>query len=262
MSERSSGGASRESRPLRDTDHAAVLKTRIESRTASIAIVGMGYVGLPLAKAALDAGLSVIGIDIDAERVRKLNDGQSHVRHVSSGLIAEAVAARRLCATTDFVAIAEADAVVICVPTPLTRNREPDLTFIVRTAKAILPHLRRGHLVVLESTTYPGTTSDVLKPILEGGGLRSGTDEGRRSSVGGFGRECVAPVASTNEGWRRRRSPCRMRQGGSLSRRCAPAVQSAICPRSGRAERRLHDRWYEPVARVSQFVLPKMEIPS
>ncbi|MFL5120776.1 MAG: nucleotide sugar dehydrogenase [Microvirga sp.] len=176
MSEASSGGASRESRPLRDTDHAAVLKTAIESRTASIAIVGMGYVGLPLAKAALDAGLSVIGIDIDPERVRKLNEGQSHVRHVSSGLIAEAVAARRFYATTDFVAIAEADAVVICVPTPLTRNREPDLTFIVRTAKEILPHLRRGHLVVLESTTYPGTTSDVLKPILEAGGLLSGTD--------------------------------------------------------------------------------------
>src|SRR3954462_3157702 len=109
MSEGSSGGASRESRPLRDTDHAAVLKTRIESRTASIAIVGMGYVGLPLAKAALDAGLSVIGIDINRERVRKLNDGQAQFRHVLSGLIAEAVAARRFYAPTDFATIAEAD---------------------------------------------------------------------------------------------------------------------------------------------------------
>jgi UDP-N-acetyl-D-glucosamine dehydrogenase len=176
MSEGSSGGASRESRPLLETDHAELLKTRIESRTASIAIIGMGYVGVPLAKAVLDAGLSVIGIDIDRERVRALNDGKSHVRHVSSVLIAEAVAAHRFYATTDFASIADANAVVICVPTPLTRNREPDLAFIVRTAREILPHLRRGHLVVLESTTYPGTTSGVLKPILESGGLRSGTD--------------------------------------------------------------------------------------
>lgn len=154
------------------------LLARIAARQARVGIVGLGYVGLPLALTFCGrGGLAALGIDIDPEKARAIAAGQSYLRHIDAGTIAEAVRARRLEATTEFSRVAECDAVIVCVPTPLTRQREPDLTYVLRTAQAIAPRLRRGQLVVLESTTYPGTTEEVVKPILEdGSGLVTGSD--------------------------------------------------------------------------------------
>nr|WP_188612686.1 nucleotide sugar dehydrogenase [Chelatococcus reniformis] len=136
----------------------------------------MGYVGLPLTLAAHRAGFSVIGFDIDPAKVDGLNAGRSHLSSVPQPRVAAMVEAGRFTATGDYGRIADADTILICVPTPLSRHREPDLSFIRATAAAIAPRLRRGQLVVLESTTYPGTTRDVLKPILETSGFKVGQD--------------------------------------------------------------------------------------
>jgi len=152
------------------------LADRIEDRDAVVGIVGMGYVGLPLAHAFWECGFRVLGFDIDAEKVEALQDGRSYIKHIPSDQVAEMRRGDRFAATTDFSRLGETDAILICVPTPLTEMREPDLTFLQRTAEQMQPHLRQGQLVVLESTTYPGTTRDVLRPILEGGGLAAGED--------------------------------------------------------------------------------------
>jgi UDP-N-acetyl-D-glucosamine dehydrogenase len=154
----------------------ANLVERFRARQATVAIVGLGYVGIPLALAAVRAGFSVIGLDIDAPRVAQINRGESFIKHIPASAMAEAVGTSRFSATTDMARLTDADAILICVPTPLTRHREPDLSFVVNTTKGIAGHLRPGQLVVLESTTYPGTTTGVMKPILEQGGLRSGRD--------------------------------------------------------------------------------------
>ena len=141
-----------------------------------IGIIGLGYVGLPLALAAAAAGYRVVGFDIDAAKVESLRAGRSYIKHISEADLRAATAAGRLDATTDFARLGAVDAIIICVPTPLTAHRAPDLTYVIRTTEAIVPHLRRGHLVVLESTTWPGTTEEVMKPILERTGLKSGED--------------------------------------------------------------------------------------
>jgi UDP-N-acetyl-D-glucosamine dehydrogenase len=146
------------------------------NKTAVIGIVGMGYVGMPLALAAVDAGFRVIGFDIDPEKIASIEAGKSYIQHIAGHDIASAVKKGRLRATAQFEQVREADAVIICVPTPLTSHREPDLSYIVNTTEAIAPYLRKDHLIVLESTTWPGTTAEVMKPILERGGLRSGKD--------------------------------------------------------------------------------------
>jgi UDP-N-acetyl-D-glucosamine dehydrogenase len=147
-----------------------------KSRRATIGVIGLGYVGMPLALLGANAGFQVIGFDIDAARVEQINRGQSFIKHISQDLIASAIKAGTLKATADFDRLGEPDAVLICVPTPLTKHREPDLSYVIETARSIAPRLRRGQLIVLESTTYPGTTGDVVKPILEATGLRSGRD--------------------------------------------------------------------------------------
>jgi UDP-N-acetyl-D-glucosamine dehydrogenase len=152
------------------------METLYRERRAVLGIVGMGYVGLPLALAAAAAGYRVVGFDIDPQKVEELNAGKSYIKHVRSEQIAAAVREKRLRATTRFEEVSAVDAIIICVPTPLTSHREPDLSFVERTAEAIAPHLRKGHLVVLESTTWPGTTTEIVKPILERTGLRSGED--------------------------------------------------------------------------------------
>lgn len=154
----------------------AELVGRIARRRYTIGIVGLGYVGIPLALAAVKADFQVLGFDIDAARVALVNRGESFIRHIATEAIAAAARSGRFEATTDFSRIGEADAVLIAVPTPLTKQREPDVSFIEGTGRAIAPGLRRGHLVVLESTTWPGTTDEVLRPILETSGLRSGVD--------------------------------------------------------------------------------------
>lgn len=133
----------------------------------TIAVIGLGYVGLPLSLVAAQAGFNVLGFDVSSERVVGLNRGEPFIRHLRQDAVADAVRSDRFSATTDFSRLGEADAVIICVPTPLTHHGEPDLSFIRRTVAAIARTLRRGQLIVLESTTYPGTTIEVVKPILE-----------------------------------------------------------------------------------------------
>ena len=145
-------------------------------RKAVLGIVGMGYVGLPLSLAAAAAGYQVVGFDIDPQKIALLNGGKSYLKHIKSDRIATAVCEKRLRATTDFSEVKTVDAIIICVPTPLTPNREPNLSFVEHTAEAIAPYLRKGHLVVLKSTTWPGTTTEVVKPILERTGLKCGED--------------------------------------------------------------------------------------
>ena len=143
----------------------------------TIAIIGLGYVGLPLALQFSRSGATVIGIDIDPAKVDALKQGRSYIKHITPEAINEQFAAGRLSATTDFAAVQRADAVIICVPTPLNKNREPDISFIVSTGEALAPHLRPGVLVALESSTYPGTTDEDLRGVLEAGsGLTAGRD--------------------------------------------------------------------------------------
>ncbi|MCP5524677.1 MAG: nucleotide sugar dehydrogenase [Verrucomicrobiales bacterium] len=143
----------------------------------SLGIVGLGYVGLPLSLQFARSGLEVTGIDVDPAKPEAINSGRSYIQHIQSADIAEMVEAGRLTATTDFGVVANLDAVVICVPTPLNRNREPDISYVLKTGCAIAPHLKRGMLVVLESTTYPGTTDEELRRVLEeGSGLVAGKD--------------------------------------------------------------------------------------
>jgi UDP-N-acetyl-D-glucosamine dehydrogenase len=142
-----------------------------------IAVIGLGYVGLPLSLQFARAGVGVLGLDIDSSKVESLNAGRSYIKHIESSAIAEAAKSGRFSATTDFSRLREVEAAIICVPTPLNKNREPDLSFIVQTGQAMAPHLHKGMLVVLESTTYPGTTEEELRPVLEtGSGLKAGSD--------------------------------------------------------------------------------------
>jgi len=152
------------------------LLARIREKKATIGIVGMGYVGLPLAMAFNDKGFPIIGFDIDARKVRQLQGGSSYIKHIPSGKIAALTESGKFEATTDFSRAAAADALLLCVPTPLTHQREPDLTYIARTMDALLPHLRPGQLLVLESTTYPGTTREYLNGPVAKRGLRAGED--------------------------------------------------------------------------------------
>ena len=137
-----------------------------------VAIIGCGYVGLPLALRFAEAGHKVTGFDTDPEKVRMLNAGKSYIDHIPQTKIQQFVNSRHFNAVTDFSKLREADAILICVPTPLNEYREPDLSYVENTAKAIQPHLAKGQLVVLESTTYPGTTEELVLPILEKSGLR------------------------------------------------------------------------------------------
>jgi len=152
------------------------IRRRIERREARVAILGLGYVGLPLAMEFVRAGFDVTGFDVDAGRVAALNAGKSHVGDVPASAVRSAVRSRRFRASTDFDLLKSADAVSLCVPTPLGKTRDPDMSFVEGAARAVAARLHPGMIVVLESTTYPGTTSEVLLPLLEGGGLRAGKE--------------------------------------------------------------------------------------
>jgi UDP-N-acetyl-D-glucosamine dehydrogenase len=145
--------------------------------TMNIAIVGLGYVGLPLSLQFARSGVKVLGLDIDPPKVEAINKGQSYIKHIEGSAVQEQVNAGRMAASTDFSRVKDVQAVIICVPTPLNKNREPDISYILETGKAIAPHLSRGTLVVLESTTYPGTTDEDLLKVLEAGSkLKAGVD--------------------------------------------------------------------------------------
>ncbi|MDM5177345.1 nucleotide sugar dehydrogenase [Massilia sp. DJPM01] len=155
--------------------HLAQLIDKLDRRSAVIGIIGLGYVGLPLSLRYAEAGFRVLGIDIDPAKVARLNAGASYIEHISTTAIGAALAAG-FEATSDFARAAGADALIICVPTPLNAYREPDLSFVLATADALLPHLRAGQVVSLESTTYPGTTDEELRPRLASRGLTVGED--------------------------------------------------------------------------------------
>lgn len=143
----------------------------------SIGVVGLGYVGLPLSLQFCSKGGQVFGLDIDQAKVDRLNRGESFIHHIPSDIVAQEVRSGRFLASSDFSKVSGCEAVIICVPTPLNKNREPDISYILATGKAIAPHLRKGMLVVLESTTYPGTTDEDLRKVLEAGsGLVAGKD--------------------------------------------------------------------------------------
>ncbi len=153
------------------------LNTLFATAKAKIGVIGLGYVGIPLVCSLTAQQFSVTGFDVDQRRVEQLNQGQSPIKHLPSEQIKQIVDDKTFNATTDFASLADMDAVIICVPTPLTKQREPDLSFVVETTKQIAKYLRRGQLISLESTTYPGTTTDVMTPILEAAsGLKSGVD--------------------------------------------------------------------------------------
>ncbi|QYF93512.1 nucleotide sugar dehydrogenase [Massilia sp. PAMC28688] len=163
---------------MRDQNIPAYLEQlieRFESRSAVVAIIGLGYVGLPLSLRYAEAGFKVIGIDIHQFKVTRLNQGKSYIEHISHASVEQARAAG-FEATCDFSRAHEADALIICVPTPLNAYREPDLSFVLATADALLPHMRAGQIVSLESTTYPGTTDEELRPRLESRGFTVGRD--------------------------------------------------------------------------------------
>ncbi len=164
-------------RELRFSSACHELLNGLRQKTATVGVIGLGYVGLPLANLFHQKGFRVIGFDIDQRKVDALNAGRSYIGHIPVDRVAELMADGRFVPTVDFSKIREADTISICVPTPLDDYREPDLSFIESTGRNIAPHLRKGQLVVLESTTYPGTTKEVLQPILEAGsGLRAGED--------------------------------------------------------------------------------------
>ncbi len=152
------------------------LSRRFQQKQAKIGVIGLGYVGLPICLAAVNAGFEVLGLDIDPHKPEALGRGQSYLRHIPSEIIAAAMATGRMDVTSDMGRLGEPDALLICVPTPLSSHLEPDISFIESTAEKIALRLRRGQLVVLESTTYPGTTDEVLRPILEKSGLVCGRD--------------------------------------------------------------------------------------
>ncbi len=148
----------------------------IAHRTARVGIIGMGYVGLPLMRTFCAAGFSCLGFDIDEYKVEKLNAGRSYIKHIPSSLIKRVIDEGRFRASSDPRCLRECDAILICVPTPLTKMRDPDMSYVETTAHLIADHLQRGQLIVLESTTYPGTTRELVKPILESSGLKAGAD--------------------------------------------------------------------------------------
>ena len=143
----------------------------------SIAIVGLGYVGLPLSLQFARSGCRVLGLDIDVKKTDAINAGRTYIKHIAAEAVAEQRTAGRLEASTDFARAREVDAIILCVPTPLNAFREPDLSYVLDTGRALAPHLHKGVLVVLESTTYPGTTDGELRTVLEAGsGLKAGVD--------------------------------------------------------------------------------------
>ncbi|MDP6637004.1 MAG: nucleotide sugar dehydrogenase [Phycisphaerae bacterium] len=152
------------------------LVEKIKSHKAVIGIVGLGYVGLPLVREFSAGGANVIGFDVDAAKIKLLLAGKSYIDHIPSKVVKEVVKTKRFDATTDFKRLRQADCILICVPTPLTKMREPDMTYVIATARSIQKNLRKGQLIVLESTTYPGTTREVMLPILEESGLKVGKD--------------------------------------------------------------------------------------
>jgi UDP-N-acetyl-D-glucosamine dehydrogenase len=156
--------------------HTGSLVERLKARSTKAGVIGLGYVGLPLAIEFAKAGLTVVGVDLDTRKVDALSKGESYIGDVSAKDVAEMVAAGRFRATTDFSVLSDVDTINICVPTPLRKTKDPDLSYIVASVEEIAKYFKAGQLIILESTTYPGTTDEVVQPMLEAKGLKAGTD--------------------------------------------------------------------------------------
>lgn len=152
------------------------LVKKINSKSAKVGVIGLGYVGLPLVKAFLSRGFTVYGFDVDRNKVKKLNQGKSYLKHVNTDDLKPHLSSQTFLATYDFSSLKEVDVIIICVPTPLDSHRNPDLSYVIQTTQTIAEYLQKGQLVVLESTTYPGTTDDEMLPILESKGFKVGRD--------------------------------------------------------------------------------------
>jgi len=151
-------------------------EAKLSDKTVRVGVIGLGYVGLPLVHVFWQAGLCAIGFDVDPGKIEKLARGETYIKHFAAENVRAMNASGRFAATTDFARLSEVDAVLICVPTPLNAQREPDLSYVVTTTEMIARHLHKDMLVVLESTTYPGTTTEIVQPILESSGLKIGSD--------------------------------------------------------------------------------------
>lgn len=219
--------------------------SRIEARTAKVGIVGLGYVGLPLALLFSEERFPVTGFDIDPEKVRALNDSRSYIYRIPQTEIAKA-RSQGFSATNEYARIAGMDAIIICVPTPLNEYREPDLSYIENTARAIAPHLRAGQLIVLESTTYPGTTEEVLTPILEKGnptGLKAArgpNDDPARTFLVAFSPEREDPGNDT------------------VARKDIPKVVGGLSPAASQAAGALYNSIFNRVVPVSSPAAAEM----
>ncbi len=165
-------------------DYKSVLTARIKEKKALVGIIGMGYVGLPLALTFAGKGLAVKGFDIDEKKIPLLMDGKSYIKHIPDSKIKHAVSSNKFSATSDFSGLSECDCIIICVPTPLDRHRQPDISFIENSGKTIAKYLKQGQLIVLESSTYPGTTEEILLPLFEKGIVREEIgEEGRKKHI-------------------------------------------------------------------------------
>jgi UDP-N-acetyl-D-glucosamine dehydrogenase len=166
----------RDTKQFMATSSRTELEARLATGTAEIAVIGLGYVGLPLLMSVLAKGYPAVGFDVDPVKLEDLRRGRTYIRHINATPVTAAIAAGKAAVTHDYARLKASDILVICVPTPLGRHREPDLSYVETTARGIAAHLRAGQLVVLESTTYPGTTTDIVKPLLETSGLVAGRD--------------------------------------------------------------------------------------
>ena len=153
-----------------------ILEQKITERKTVVGILGLGYVGLPLAREFASAGIKVVGFDIDEPKIKKLNSGKSILKHIPNSQVKKMVDDKKFVATSNMARLKNVDAILICVPTPLTKSREPDMQFVVKSCETISKYIRKDQLVVLESTTYPGTTRELMAPILERSGLKAGKD--------------------------------------------------------------------------------------
>ncbi|MFP4055891.1 MAG: nucleotide sugar dehydrogenase, partial [Candidatus Brocadiia bacterium] len=218
-----------------DTDHEAALLQKIAARQATLAVVGLGYVGLPLATEFALIGFRVWGLDVDPARVEQINQGDSYVGDVNSAILHGVVAKQLLQATTDDAVLGQADAVIVCVPTPLRKTKDPDVSYIADAVERIRRHARAGQLVVLESTTYPGTCEELVAPRLADSGLE-------------VGRELFLAF-----------SPERVDPGNKrYSTRNIPKVVGGVDPASARVARALYEQVVEAVHPVSSTKAAEM----
>ncbi|MCI0476493.1 MAG: nucleotide sugar dehydrogenase [Anaerolineales bacterium] len=196
------------------------LESKIANKTARVAVVGLGYVGLPLAVELASEGFPVVGIDIDARKITSLNARVSYIPDVPSAKLKRVSARKKFAATTDYSIVEKTDAIFICVPTPFDAMKAPDLAPVIAATKSIAPHLRAGQLVILQSTTYPGTTEEVCQPILEQNGLRAGKDFHLA-----FSPERIDPGATSSAGWDVKNTPKTL---GGLTPRCAALAKKLL----------------------------------